>query len=83
MNDEVKRAVIEAIAEISDYEVGDITVEDKLLEDLGMDSLDFAKLEQNLEERLEIDVDPRSLQGVTTVGELVDKVGTLARVESE
>lgn len=83
MNDEVKSKVIEAIAEVADFEPGDITMGDRLLEDLGMDSLDFAKLEQNLEERLEIDVDPRSLQGVITVGELVARVGTLVHAESE
>lgn len=58
-----------------DIKPEDVT-EDKTFEDLGIDSLDMTELICSLEEQLDIDFGEP--EGITTVGELVTYVDSLA-----
>lgn len=59
-----------------DIKPEDVT-EDKTFEDLGIDSLDMTELICSLEEQLDIDFGEP--EGITTVGELVTYVDSLAK----
>jgi acyl carrier protein len=74
MDQEMRFTVREVVSEVAAVPLEDVMPGARLLEDLGMDSLDFAKLEQELSEALGVEVDARSLQGVKTVGELEEKL---------
>jgi acyl carrier protein len=74
MDEGMRFTVREVVSEVAAVPLEDVVPGARLLEDLGMDSLDFAKLEQELSEALGVEVDARSLQGVKTVGELEEKL---------
>jgi acyl carrier protein len=59
-----------------DIKPEDVT-EDKTFEDLGIDSLDMTELICSLEEQMDIDFGEP--EGITTVGELVTYVDSLAK----
>ena len=54
-----------------DVEEETITVETKLSEDLGADSLDVADLVMSIEDEFEIEVPDTDIESIKTVGELV------------
>lgn len=59
-----------------DRDPGEITPDSRLVEDLGADSLDSVELVMVLEDELGIEIDDSELDGVKTVGQLVEIVGS-------
>lgn len=51
---------------------GKLTMESRFIEDLGADSLDFVELINDIEDELGIEIILENLQGVRTVGDLVN-----------
>jgi len=78
--EDVEATIREIICDATGYEWGNLKTSDSLMLDLGLDSLDFAKMEVEAEERLEIEVDSKAFAGVNTVGDLVAKLRELASV---
>jgi acyl carrier protein len=64
-------AVLGAIQEVAGTGERPVTPDLLLEEDLGIDSLDFVRLIQLVEERLDIVIDDEAAAPVRTVGELV------------
>lgn len=58
-----------------DRDPGQINPESRLVEDLGADSLDSVELVMALEDELGIEIDDSELDGVKTIGQLVEIVG--------
>lgn len=54
-----------------DVEEDTVTVETKISEDLGADSLDVADLVMSIEDEFEIEVPDTDVENIKTVGELV------------
>jgi acyl carrier protein len=48
--------------------------EDTVIEDLQLDSLDFAELVMAIEEEFEVDTSDEEVQGWTTFGDIVDYI---------
>lgn len=59
-----------------DRDPGEITPDSRLVEDLGADSLDSVELVMALEDELGIEIYDSELDGVKTVGQLVEIVGS-------
>ena len=84
--EELTEEVIGIIAAVIDWEPGKIKPESKVVDDLGMDSLDCIEVVMDLEDNLllelgpELQVDTDKLEErreTLTVSELVDEVETL------
>ncbi len=63
--------VAEIIAKELDKDVASITMETRLVEDLGADSLDAVEIMFSLEEEYGMEIDDTSAQTIKTVGDLV------------
>ncbi len=63
--------VAEIIAKELDKDVASITMETRLVEDLGADSLDAVEIMFSLEEEYGMEIDDTSAQAIKTVGDLV------------
>ncbi len=61
-HDEVVRQVTLAVAAVLDLEAGGIAVEDRLVGDLGADSLDLLDLVFQLEQRFKLKINPRDIE---------------------
>lgn len=61
----------EMISELTGVDGGEVASDDRLMEDLGMDSLQSMELLSRLSEEYEIDPDMEDVQGVQTVGDVV------------
>jgi acyl carrier protein len=79
----VEAAVLEAIEEL----VGDAKAPFRpgqlLDDDLGIDSLEFVRLIQISEEKLDVVLKDKAAAGVKTVGDLVALLDTTCRLEAE
>lgn len=65
------------IADATGYEWDEIKPGDDLVSDLGMDSLDLAKLEIEAEDVLHIDIELHAFKDVRTVEQLVSRLEDL------
>ena len=64
--------VVELICEQLPIKKDKITLDSRLLEDLGADSANVMILVMDLEQAFDITVDDDVLQGISTVGDIVD-----------
>lgn len=62
------------LSEQLDIEEDDITMESKLAEDLGADSLDVVDLIMAIEDEFEVEVLDEDIEKVVTVGDIVNYV---------
>ncbi len=67
----------EMIVEELNVPAGKITMEAKLSEDLGADSIDAVELIMNIEDEFSIQVSDEEAQNIKTVGDLVNYVESL------
>ena len=66
----IKRLIVEELNVSEDK----VTLESRLAEDLGADSIDAVELIMNIEEAFDIQVSDEDAQGIKTVGDLVKYV---------
>lgn len=66
--------VVEIIAKELDKDASSITLETRLVEDLGADSLDAVEIMFSLEEEYGMEIDDESAQAIKTVGDLVNYI---------
>lgn len=66
--------VAEIIAKELDKDPSTITLETRLVEDLGADSLDAVEIMFSLEEEYGMEIDDESAQTIKTVGDLVNYI---------
>ena len=55
----------------------DITVESKLVEDLGLNSYEFMTLVGDLEEEFDVEVNEREVAKVNTIGDIIEYITAL------
>ncbi len=70
---EVLEAMKERLAERG-IEGDNVTMDSKLSDDLGLDSLDTVEVTLGLEEKFGIDIDDSELEDVETVGDAVNLI---------
>ncbi|MCL2717498.1 MAG: acyl carrier protein [Lachnospiraceae bacterium] len=64
--------VKEIIGEHLNIEGVEITLETSFKDDLGADSLDLFELVMAFEEEYEVEIPPEELEGITTVGDVLE-----------
>lgn len=75
MFEELKNIIVEYVT----VKVEEITLESKLVEDLGLNSYEFMSLVGRIEEEYDIEVDEREVVKIKTVGEVIDYINTLKK----
>lgn len=76
MSEDISKRIIAAIREVTGNDSLDITESSHLTDDLGMDSVDFASLLMEIEEKFDGSVDDSELDGLKTVADVVELVKT-------
>ena len=62
------------IAEVLDVEEDEITMDTRLLEDLGADSLDAVEIIMGIEEEFDIEINNDDAEKIVTVQDAVDQI---------
>lgn len=73
----IREKTASVLARVSGYDDDDFKLSDKLRDDLGMDSLEFANLEVQLEDALNINTESVRWNEIHTVKDLQDKMVAL------
>lgn len=78
MNQEVMKAVVEALVEETDKDItaDDVTADTLLAEDFELDSMQRISLVMELEDNYGIDIEDEELADINTVGDLVALIET-------
>lgn len=71
MSEDIERKVKEILVEQLGVEDGKITLDSKIVEDLGADSLDLAELIMELEEAYKIEISDEEAKGLRKVGDII------------
>ena len=69
--DEIQEQVVAAIAEITEKEISEITLNSRLYDDLEMDSLNGMELLTRLSQQYNISIPEEKLLEISTVGDVV------------
>ncbi|EKY22236.1 acyl carrier protein [Clostridium celatum] len=67
----------ELLSEYVEVAREDITVESKLVEDLGLNSYEFMTLVGDLEEEFDVEVNEREVAKVNTIGDIIEYITAL------
>ena len=67
----------ELLSEYVEVARDDITVESKLVEDLGLNSYEFMTLVGDLEEEFDVEVNEREVAKVNTIGDIIEYITAL------
>lgn len=67
----IPQHVVELLIEQTGIEEAEITIDAKIVEDLGLDSLDVVELAMGLEEKYHVEFDDERAERAITVGDLV------------
>ena len=62
------------IADVSNVDPEEITMESTFVDDLGADSLDVFQIIMGIEETFDIEIDNDSAETITTVGDAVEQI---------
>ena len=69
--EEFKQTLFDTLAKLAEIEVSEINPDDRLREDLGLDSLKSMELLSRISERYEIDPDMDDVMAVSTVDDIM------------
>ncbi len=74
-----KQIALEVIAEVAGVEISKLTPETELVAQLGIDSPKALQMLFQLEDRFGIEIDDEDLEGLTTVGNVLDTIDRYER----
>ncbi len=74
-----KQIALEVIAEVAGVEISKLTPETELVAQLGIDSPKALQMLIQLEDRFGIEIDDEDLEGLTTVGNVLDTIDRYER----
>ncbi|MCA9555024.1 MAG: acyl carrier protein [Myxococcales bacterium] len=72
----LEQEIREAIAEVAAVRPADIHAEDRLREDLGLDSVSSMELLSVLAERYDVDIEMEEAVAITTVAQIIEVTRT-------
>lgn len=70
MEDELAGRICTLVADQLGVDIGDVTPDASILDDLGADSLDVVELVISLEEAFDIEVQDEEVEGMRTIGDI-------------
>lgn len=74
MNIDVEAKVKEKIVEQLEVDIGEVTNEANMFNDLGADSLDLVELTMSIEEEFNIEIEDAEAEKIKTVGQMIEGV---------
>lgn len=69
LDPEFKQHLEEALAEVAAGDIGEVTA-DREIADLGLDSISLAEMVLELEDKIDVVIEPEDLQSLETFGDL-------------
>lgn len=72
---DMKEQLIDILADQLGVEKGKITVDSKLVDDLGADSLDTVEINQVIEEKFNVNIPDTDIAKIKTVKDIIDYLG--------
>lgn len=69
--------LLSILSEYANVEESEITLTTKLIDDLGLDSLDMGQIIMSLEDEFEIEIDNDTAESIETVGDAVSAITSL------
>ena len=75
-NDQIRKDVLDILAKLIDVDPKQVSDDDRLREDLGLDSLQSMELLSRISDQYELDLEIEDVMDVHTVGEVVGQLGT-------
>ncbi|MDD4324378.1 MAG: acyl carrier protein [Eubacteriales bacterium] len=70
----ITKDVQKIVAELLAVDLGEVTLNARLIEDLNADSLDAVELAMSLEEHFEVTVEDDEIERMDTVNDIVDTI---------
>jgi acyl carrier protein len=70
MANELEGRILNLVADQLGVDIGEVTPDASILEDLGADSLDVVELVMSLEDAFDIEVEDEDVEGMRTIGDL-------------
>ena len=71
---QIRNDLIEVIQQLTGVEAANVKDEDRLREDLGLDSLQSMELLSRISDKYELDLEVEDVMDVETVGEVVEQL---------
>jgi acyl carrier protein len=68
---QIRNDLLQTLAELADIDIAAVGDDDRLREDLGLDSLQSMELLSRISDRYELDIDVEDVMDVQTVGDVV------------
>ena len=78
-DDKIRIDLLEILAKLADLDTSAVKDEDRLREDLGLDSLQSMELLSRISDLYELDIEVEDVMDVPTVGDVVRELGQFAR----
>jgi acyl carrier protein len=72
--DTIAEAVRKVIADIAGVDSNELQADNRLVEDLSLDSIELVNVAMDLEESLDIEIPDSEINAAMTVGQVVDAV---------
>jgi acyl carrier protein len=73
----IEEVVKQMLSDQTELPPNSINLTDRLIDNLGMDSLDIVEVSMNLEQALDIDIPDSSVGEIQTVQDLIDAIARL------
>ena len=70
MKNELEGRICALVADHLGVDIGEVTPDASILDDLGADSLDVVELVMSLEDTFDIEVEDEDVEGMRTIGDL-------------
>lgn len=81
MNEDVMSTLLSELSQNTPSAIQDIRSDSHLKDDLGIDSLDLVEITVQLETLFQVQFRPEDLDGIKTVGDLLNRLLTLLQIE--
>ena len=81
-DDKIRTDLLEILAKLADLDTGGVKDQDRLREDLGLDSLQSMELLSRISDLYELDIEVEDVMDVQTVGDVVRELGQFMRADA-
>lgn len=78
-DDKIRTDLLQILAKLADLDTSSVKDQDRLREDLGLDSLQSMELLSRISDLYELDIEVEDVMDVQTVGDVVRELGRFVR----
>lgn len=81
-DDKIRTDLLQILAKLADLDTGQVKDQDRLREDLGLDSLQSMELLSRIGDLYELDIEVEDVMDVQTVGDVVRELSQFMRADA-